>query len=214
MRILLFGAGGFIGRAIAAEAARRGHALTIALRDPTRRPDLAAWGRLVTADATDPAAVAALAEQADVVVSAIGPGPDHKPEDAAVIAHATKAIAEGMVRAGKRRLLVVGGAGTLRLPDGTERLDAPGYPEAYRPMGLSHRATLAFLRETALDWTYLSPPPVIREGPARGLYRQGFDEVLTDAEGHSAISTADYAIAMLDEAEACRFPARRITVAW
>ncbi|MGW4698416.1 NAD(P)H-binding protein, partial [Kitasatospora cineracea] len=41
-RIVVFGAGGRVGRAAVAEAVRRGHAVTAVVRDPDRHPELAA----------------------------------------------------------------------------------------------------------------------------------------------------------------------------
>ncbi|GAB3568412.1 hypothetical protein GCM10027445_18440 [Amycolatopsis endophytica] len=67
--IVVFGAGGRAGRQAVAEAARRGHEVTAAVRDPSRHaaPD---GVRSVAGDVTDPASAAALAKGRDAVVSA------------------------------------------------------------------------------------------------------------------------------------------------
>ncbi|MCC6303905.1 MAG: NAD(P)H-binding protein [Rhodobacteraceae bacterium] len=211
MDILLFGVGGFIGREIALEARRRGHHVTAAVRDPARHAGTPAADAVVAGDATDADAVARLAAGRDAVLSAIGPGSRGDP---AVIPAAARALVLGLPRVGVRRLLVVGGAGTLELSPGVQRLDAPGYPEEYRPQGIAQREALAVLRASALDWTCVSPPIVIAAGASRGVYRVGGDAVLRDAEGRSAISAADYALAFIDELERPRAPGRRITVAY
>jgi len=65
-----------------------------------------------------------------------------------------------------------------------------------------------------VDWTYLSPPALLEPGERTGAYRLGGDELLTDARGRSAISMADLAVALLDEAERPRHRRARFTVAY
>lgn len=45
----------------------------------------------------------------------------------------TKAIINGVKKAGLRRLLFVGGAGSLEVKPGVQALDLPGFPAEYRP---------------------------------------------------------------------------------
>lgn len=56
-------------------------------------------------------------------------------------------------------------------------------------------------RRSQQDWTYLSPPALLEDGPRTGGYRRGTDTLLTDPDGGSRISAADLAIAVLDEIE-------------
>lgn len=211
MNVLLFGIGGFIGREIAAELRRRGHRLTAAVRDPSRYAETEAADDVVRGDSTSPADIAALAAGKDAVVSAVGPGSRGDP---AVMAATARALVEGLPRAGVRRLIAVGGAGTLELSPGVQRIDAPGYPEQYRPQGVAQRDALAAYRASDLDWTYVSPPIVIAPGPRKGCYRVGGDAVLYDIDGNSTISAIDYAIALVDELERPKALKRRITVAY
>ncbi|MEV6137656.1 hypothetical protein AB0L63_16615 [Nocardia sp. NPDC051990] len=50
-------------------------------------------------------------------------------------------------------------------------------------------------------------------GRRTGAYRPGADKLLTDADGVSAISLADFAVALLDEAERPVHQRTRFTVA-
>lgn len=210
MKLVIFGATGRIGGRILQEALARGHAVTAALRDAARlrvaHPALAA----VQVNVTWAADVARVAAGHDAVVSAIGPGPDG---DAAVIVAAARALVAGLSGGGPRRLLAVGGAGTLEIRPGVQRLDTPDYPEAYRPSGYAQREALALYRASDLDWSYLSPPAVIEPGVRTGHYRTGGDQVLLDANGRSRISMEDYAAALLDELEQPRHVRARFTVA-
>lgn len=56
------------------------------------------------------------------------------------------------------------------------------------------------------------PARVAAAGERTGEYRLGTDELLFDADGDSRISTADFAVALLDEADNPRHRRRRFTV--
>jgi putative NADH-flavin reductase len=76
------------------------------------------------------------------------------------------------------------------------------------------RALLAGLGRTGVDWAYLSPPALLEPGERTGGYRLGADELLVDAEGNSAISMEDVAVALLDEAERPKHHRTRFTVGY
>jgi putative NADH-flavin reductase len=73
---------------------------------------------------------------------------------------------------GHRRLLVVGGTGSLTV-NGVRLLDTPEFPEIHKAEALKGTDSLALLRAAAddIDWTYLSPAPVILPGQRTGSYR-------------------------------------------
>ncbi|MWA05426.1 NAD(P)H-binding protein [Actinomadura sp. LD22] len=207
MKIVLFGATGSIGQAIAAELSGRGHRVTGVSRTAGGPAgDLASARR---GDAADPDSVARLAAGHDAVVSAVAAG------DPASLADAASGLVRGLRRAGVRRLLAVGGAGTLETEPGVRLVDTPGFPEPYKPASYAQAAALAVFRTVEdLDWTYLSPAIVIKPGERTGRYRLGGDRVLTDSAGASAISIPDFALALADELERRTAIRRRITVAY
>ncbi len=204
MRTVVFGATGAIGRAISAELTARGHEVTGAARD----------GLAAAADAADPAAVAALVAGQDAVVSAVGPRAGRDDPGPSLLA-AISGLTEGLRAAGVRRLVVVGGAGSLELVPGQRLVDTPGFPAAARPVALAHAQVLEFLRSVAdLDWTYCSPAAVIEPGERTGTFRLGGDQLLTGTDGISRISIPDFAVAVADEIELGTAIRRRITVAY
>jgi putative NADH-flavin reductase len=211
MNVLLFGAGGRVGKVLLGELAARGHDVTAAFRTESFPSGLPAGVTPITADASDTAAVAAAARGHEAIVSAVGPGMQ---KDAGVIEKVARALVEGLDRAGVRRLLIVGGAGTLELRPGVMRLDDPSYPEQYRPQGLRQKAALEMFRASPLDWTYISPPILFNPGERTGKYRVGGDAVLADTSGRSAISFEDFAIALVDELESKHNLRRRVTYAY
>ena len=113
------------------------------------------------------------------------------------------------------RLMVVGGAGSLRVPGGARVIDSPDFPEAYKAEAAAGGQFLdALLAEPALNWTFLSPSAEFVEGPRTGHFRLGKDDLLVSAEGRSWISFADFAIAFLDEFERPQHARERFTVGY
>jgi len=215
MDVVLFGAAGNIGAAIASELMARDHTVTGVTRSgATTTGSATGTGRLIvrTGDATDPSSVAELTRGADAVVSAIGPPFDtDQPQP---FLDAARGLVEGLRRIGVRRLLVVGGAGSLEVAPGVQAVDAPGFPEAYRPRALAQREALEFYRTVDdLDWTYVAPAAEISAGPHNQDYQLGHHLMLFAEDGTSHISYADFADGMVDCLEQGTHLRERITLA-
>jgi putative NADH-flavin reductase len=201
MRIAIYGATGMIGSRVTAEALSRGHEVTGITRSGG---DLPAGATATRGDAGDTGFAKRVAGEADVVVSAIGPsrtGGDRREYLAQV-----RNLAE---TCGDARLLVVGGAGSL-LVDGKRLLDDPGFPEIYLAEARVGAESLDYLRglSEGVDWTYLSPAPLILPGERTGAY-----QLATDSPAGESVSAEDYAVALLDEIEKPAHRRRRFTVA-
>ncbi|MFG2285203.1 NAD(P)-dependent oxidoreductase [Streptomyces sp. NPDC048595] len=213
--IALFGANGTIGSRILDEALQRGHQVTAVVRDPakitTTHPNLT----VTTGDILDPASVAAAAEGQDVLVSAVGGGDG--PGHIATIEPAARSLVAGLRTLGDAapRLIAVGGAGSLRTPDGKQVWDAEGLPEFLLQIMHAHGDALDFYRTVSdVRWTNISPAATIAPGERTGGYRTATDELVTAADGSSRISTEDYAVAVLDEIERPRHIGERFTVGY
>ncbi|HEV8295788.1 MAG TPA: NAD(P)H-binding protein [Acidimicrobiales bacterium] len=214
MKVLLFGASGNIGEAIARELVARGHTVTGATRRgaTVEGLDIA----VVPANVTDVEDVAALAVGQDAIVSAVGPRHGVDADDGtALFVGAAHALVDGARKAGVRRLVVVGGAGSLEIAPGVRLVDSPEFLDAWKPNALAQTAALDVYRTIDdLDWTYISPAALIEAGERTGRYRTGGEQLLTDDQGKSRITYADYAIALVDELEQRNAAGRRITVAY
>lgn len=148
-------------------------------------------------DVSDAEAVGTLAGGLDVVVDATRP----VPEDPARSAATTQGVLDGVRRAGTR-LLVSGGAAVLEGPRGRVLDDPELLDPAWRDIArASARQYEQVAAETVVDWAYLCPPLALAPGRRIGRYRRGDHQLLVDAEGRSAISVEDLAVALLDEAE-------------
>ena len=203
-KIAILGISGQAGSRIASELLARRHSVTGIARKidgVASRPGL----ELKAADASAVEALVPLLRGHDAVISAtrFAGGPD-----AATLIAAAK-------RAGVPRLLVVGGAGSLEVAPGQALIDTPNFPAAYKPEASAGGAMMASLRqEKELDWTFLSPSALFAPGERTGSFRVGGDALLSDAQGKSAISMEDYAIAMADEIEKPKHPRQRFTVGY
>ena len=216
MKIALIGATGFVGTAVLAEMLQRGHDVTALARSPAK---LAVQPRLTAKalDALDPDAVAAAVKGHDAVVSAFNPGWD-APELYAQYMKGSAAIDAGVAQAGVKRLLVVGGAGSLFVAPGVQMVDTPEFashvPANVIPGAKAARDALTALRgNTTLDWTFLSPPAMLAPGARSGSYRVGGEELLMNGAAPAGISVADLAVAIVDEIESPKHVHARFTVA-
>ncbi|MGE8323517.1 MAG: NAD(P)-dependent oxidoreductase [Pseudomonas sp.] len=202
-KIAIIGATGRAGSQLLEEALRRGHSVLAIARDPSKLQGRD--GVTVKAlDAQDSAALQTAVAGVDAVLSA-----------AHFSTIAPQAIIDPIKRAGVRRLLVVGGAGSLLLPSGQRVIDSPDFPEAYKAEATAGVHFLQVLqREPNLDWTFLSPSAEFVEGERSGHYTLGKDHLLIGADGKSWITFADYAIALLDELEKPAHSRQRFTVGY
>ena len=216
MKIVLFGATGNVGRRVAVEALSRGHEVVGVVRDPAAVDAPDSRVRLVKGDATKANSVGELVPEADAVVSAISPRPNSRGLAAPSLVENARAVIAGLRRAGVKRVLFVGGAGSLEVAPGQQLLDQPGFPEAYKAEALEGREALAVWRTEGegLDWSFLSPAAEIGPGERTGRYRTTGDQFLVDADGRSLISFEDLAVAILDELERPRHVGRRFGVAY
>lgn len=193
-----------IGGRIAAEARARGHEVTGVTRSGT--------DGTAVADATDRKALAGLAAGHDAIVMAISPPRDGSDPEGPVLA-AGQAVLEAARDSGVRRIVIVGGAGSLEAAPGVRLIDMPEFPEIYKPEAAAHAKLLEDIRARAgdLEWTYISPAPEIAPGERTGRYRRGGDRLLDIA---ASISAEDYAVALVDELERREAVGARIGVAY
>jgi uncharacterized protein len=126
----------------------------------------------------------------------------------------TRSIIAAAKEAGVKRVLAVGGAGTLRV-DGVRSMDRPEFPKAFEGGAKSTAVIKDLLKEArGLEWTFLCPPTSIFPGERTGKFRLGLDDLLVAPDGMASISLEDYAMAMIDELETPRHTGLRFTVGY
>lgn len=212
MKIAIFVATGNIGQRITDEALRRGHVVTAVVRDPTKVPPKEKLSAM-KGDVTVIENVTAAASGQDAVISAISPEGNKSGNQ--VFLKAARSLLDGLKVAGVKRLVVVGGAGSLDVAPGKNLVDTPQFPATWKDAALAHREGLKLFQEdTTLDWTWMAPAAMIEPGDRTGKFRTGADRLIADEKGNSRISMEDYAVALLDELEKPRFIRKRFTAAY
>ena len=216
MSIVVFGASGNIGSNIRKEALSRGHRVTAVTRSAKLEPETNLTA--LNADLANEDDVTRIVAGLDAVISAYSPGlRNYSAEDAAeLIRKAHESLFAAVKRAGVKRLIIVGGVGSLEASPGVDVVDSDFYPADHKAHTLRNREILRSLKrgEHDIDWSYVSPPLNIKAGERTGRFRLGGEQLLRDASGESRISEADFAIAILDALDQGKFIRQRFTVAY
>ena len=213
--VLLIGATGFVGSAVLNELVSRGHKVTAVARNIEKiaKSELL---DVVKEDVANVDAIAKLADGKDAIISAYNPGWTN-PDIATLISENYPKILSAAKKSGVKRLLIVGGAGTLFCAPGLRVVDSGAIPEeimgGVRPLGDFYLNTL--MNENDIDWVFFSPAGVFDpQGKKTGNYRLGKDDLIVDDEGNSHISVQDYADAMVNELEKPAHHKERFTIGY
>jgi len=217
MKVALIGASGFVGSQVLKELVDRGHQVTSITRNPDKVVSAHSLVTSVKGDVLNSDEVANLVAGHDAVISAYNPGwtnPDLRNE----FLKGAQSIQAGVRQSGVKRLLVVGGAGSLEVAPGVQLVDTPQFPEEYKAGAGAARDYLNILKnETELDWTFLSPAIEMHQGTSgvkKGSYKTGLDNPVFDERGRSILSVEDLALAIVDEIEQPKFVRKRFTVGY
>lgn len=213
--VTLIGASGFVGTAILNELLARGHRVTAVVRNPGKIGIKSPLLTVVQADVTDTSALVAACKGRDAVISAYNPGWTN-PNIYEETLRNYPLILEAVRQSGVRRLLCVGGAGTLFCAPGLRVVDSGVIPDAImggvRSLGEFYLNTL--MNEKEIDWIFFSPAGTLEPGKRTGKFRLGKDDLIVDENGNSHISVEDYAVAMVDELENPKHHYERFTIGY
>lgn len=211
-RITVIGGTGYAGSGVVKIAAARGHEVTSYSRSlPEQEVD---GVRYKTGSILDEPVAHDAVQGADVVVVALSPRGDMAGRVKDAVARLAAIAREAGVRLG-----VIGGAGSLQVAPGGPRILDGDVPAEYKPEMLEMAAVLDHLKasDESLDWFYFSPAGgfgAFAPGETTGRYRLGGDVLVTDAEGHSNLSSGDLGMVILDEIERPAHRRTRFTAAY
>ncbi len=209
MNIAIIGATGWIGSAIMQEALSRELRVTPLVRDPAKLNETVQARQLDLSETITPEHF----NDIDLVIAAIGGRANGQHE---LVPKSAQALLELLPKTQVKRLLWVGGAGSLELAPGQMLVQSPDFPPEYKDEALAQGEALKVFRESdsPLNWTFVSPAAEIYPGDSEGTYRIGGDQFFTDEQGRSRISVADYAKAMVDLVSTDNYARQRISVAY
>jgi len=221
LRILVYGATGKVGTHVVDEALQRGHVVTAVSRDPSRIQQQHQNLSAVAGDVLDPDSIASLVVDQDIVIISVRGiiGKSKNPEDAIqwiAVENVVNALRD--IGGGAPRLIHVGGSGSLEVEPGV--LYADKIPKIFLPKSMELEIqgqilALEYLRTvTDVDWSYATPARNFTNDERTGTFRVGGDSMLEDERGKSRISRADFAVALVDEAESAEHVQQRFSVAY
>lgn len=214
MKIALIGATGFVGSAVLNEALGRRYEVAAIARDTSKITVKSERLTLITADVYDTGALADVLKGHDAVVNAFNAGWTN-PNLYDDFIKGSESIQQAVKLSGVKRLLVIGGAGSLEIAPGVQLVDTPEFPAQWKSGATAARDYLNTIKkETELDWTFLSPAIQLHPGARTGAFRLGTDQPVFDADHKSDISVEDMAVAIIDELEQGQFIRKRFTLGY
>lgn len=216
MKVSVIGATGFVGSQVVKELLNRGHEVTAIVRDASK---VDPQNHLVveTVDINNEAELSEKLKGSDAVISAYNAGWTN-PNIYNDFLNGSKSIEKAVEASGVKRLVVVGGAGSLYTPDGTQIVDSEGFPEEIKAGAQAARDYLNVIKDNkTLDWTYFSPAPEMHQGTSGtrvGTYRMALETPVFGDNGRSVISVEDVAVALVDELEQNNHIQQRFTAGY
>lgn len=194
MKIIVFGATGMVGKYLVKQALFNGYQVKAFGRNvftsDLPKSDLL---ELVQGALFDEKQVYEAIQGCDAVLSSLGgemAGTD------LTRSLGMKNIVAQMQKAGVKRIVAIGGMGSLNADAETLILDTPGFPEKFLPVSREHYKALGFLQSSSMDWTFVCPPDIIDAEPT-GAFITAADYPPTP--NLYKINAGDLALFMLNE---------------
>lgn len=214
MNILLIGATGFVGTVILNEALNRDHKITAVARHTEKISITDENITVKAADILKQNEAVEVIKGHDAIISAYNPD-WNDPDIYDNYKKGYRSIFEGMHKTEVKRIIMIGGAGSLYIKPGMQLIDSPEFPKEWKQGALAARDVLKEIQnDNYLEWTFVSPAVQLVQGKRTGNFRYGVDEILYDDNGNSSISVQDLAVAVLDELENTKHLRKRFTVAY
>ncbi len=213
MKISILGATGFVGKVLVSEALMRQHQVTAISRHSNQLPQHA---HLIaeSGDILDVPWLISRLKGQDAVISAFNGGWSNPNLYSDTVA-GNNAILEAVKKAGVKRFVVVGGAGSLEIAPGVLLLDSPDFPANIRPGAQAVKEFKTTLESIdTLDWTFVSPAAMLEAGARTETFRLGGKQLLMNGNTPAKISVQDLAVAILDEVEHPQFIRQQFTAAY
>lgn len=219
--IVIYGATGEVGSHVVQEALARGHRVTAVSRSPESVEIQHDNLSFVKGDLLDNTSITEIVTGKDVVILSVrGVIGDSGAPQSALQFIAAEMLVDAVYLQGDSapRLLHVGGSGALEVEPGVTyaaKLPKILIPKNLEVEILGQILALEFYRKVDdVSWTYVTPPKNLTNGPRTGVFRIGGSRALQDRRGRTRVSRADFAVALVDEAEQARHVREQISIAY
>ncbi len=164
MKVTIFGATGFSGQAILAEALKQGHEVTILVRDESKVPIKHKNLTIVEGNVLDPLAVASVLRHQEAVIQCLGIGGKGDGKSNTFVSDATKIIVEEMQKNGVKRLIAMSnvGAGNSRAfqPWFFTQIILPYFMKWLKVIIEDKNRMEPIIMNSNLDWTIVRCPNI------------------------------------------------------
>ncbi|MDO9374964.1 MAG: SDR family oxidoreductase [Ferruginibacter sp.] len=207
MNITIFGATGMVGKELVKQALHNGHQVkafgrNVFTEDLPKDDNL----ELIQGALFDEGQVLKAIKGSDAVLSALGGAIT----DADVTRSlGMKNIVAQMEKAGVKRIVALGGMGSLNADEDTLVLDTPDYPSAFFHVSKEHYKAYEFLKASNLDWTFVCPGDIIN-AEATGHFVTNADYLPTP--NNSKITSGDLALFMLNQVSKTDYIDKRVGI--
>jgi len=178
MKVIIFGATGFSGQGILAEALKQGHEVSILVRDASKIPIKHKNLTLVEGSVLDPGTVASVIHHQEAVIQCLGVGGKGDGKPTTFISDATKVIVDEMQKQGIIRLIAmsnVGAGNSIAFqPWFFTKIILPYFMKWLKFIIEDKNRMEPIIMNSNLDWTIVRCPNIV-DKPAKGTCKATLD---------------------------------------
>ena len=194
MIITIFGATGMVGTQLVKQALHKSYTVKAFGRN-VFTADFAEnkYLHLIPGALFDEKQVFDAVSGSDAVLSALGGSFDGTDKSRSL---GIKNIVTQMEKAKLKRIIAVGGMGSLDTEDDEIIMETPIYPKQFLAVSKEHYKAYQFLKASSLNWTMVCPPDILK-ADATGLYHTAANHL--PLPNNKKINAGDLAMFMLNE---------------
>ena len=204
MKVIIFGATGFSGQGILAEALKQGHEVTTLVRDASKIPIKHKNLTIIEGNVLDPGTVASVIHHQEAVIQCLGVGGKGDGKPTTFISDATKVIVDEMQKQNIKRLMAmsnVGAGNSIAFqPWFFTKIILPYFMKWLKVIIEDKNRMEPIIMNSNLDWTIVRCPNIV-DKPAKGTCN-----ATLDGKGLKlTITLADLSTFMVDQLKQTAF---------
>jgi putative NADH-flavin reductase len=178
MKIVIFGATGFSGQAILAEAVKQGHEVTLLVRDASKIQNNYNHIKIVEGNVLDPEAVASVLHHQEAVIQCLGVGGKGDGKPTTFISDATNIIVNEMHKKNIKRMIAMSNVGAGNSvafqPWFFTKIILPYFMKWLKVIIEDKNRMEPIIMNSNLNWTIVRCPNIV-DKPAKGTCKTTLD---------------------------------------